>query len=238
MNHSSRLIAVGDIHGCVHALEALLQAVGVRRDDHWVVLGDFIDQGRETREVIERLLALEQQCKLTVLLGNHEEMLLAARKSEQALRYWENCGGVATLNSYRFGGTLAEIPAKHWAFIEHSQPFLETDAFIFSHANFDAQLAMNEQLDHTLRWALLEPDQVRCHASGKTVIVGHTEQRSGEILDLGCVKCIDTACWRYGWLTALEVQTGEVWQASRWGILREPGEHTQLGRLDLRGSVS
>jgi len=56
------------------------------------------------------------------------------------------------------------------------------------------------------------------------VIVGHTEQRDGEIIDLGFTACIDTACWRYGWLTALELPSRQMWQASRWGRLRDPGE--------------
>jgi serine/threonine protein phosphatase 1 len=50
--------------------------------------------------------------------------------------------------------------------------------------------------------------------------VGHTTQRSGEILDLGFLKCIDTNCYRGGWLTALEVRTGQVWQADAAGKLR------------------
>jgi hypothetical protein len=51
---------------------------------------------------------------------------------------------------------------------------------------------------------------------------------------LGFATCIDTACWRYGWLTALDRTSGEIWQASKWGVLREPGEAShreQLGEL-------
>ena len=48
---------------------------------------------------------------MVLIRGNHEEMMLAARDSEAALRYWENCGGIATLNSYLFGGTHQEHPA-------------------------------------------------------------------------------------------------------------------------------
>ena len=59
------------------------------------------------------------------------------------------------------------------------------------------------------------------HRSGKAVIVGHTSQKGGEVLDLGHVKCIDTFCYGGGWLTALDVHTGEVWQADRGGNMRE-----------------
>ena len=91
---SGRLIALGDIHGCVHALDAVLEAIRPTSDDHLVILGDFIDQGRDSKDVIERLIALGELCPMDVIQGNHEEMLLAARTSEPALRYWENCGGV------------------------------------------------------------------------------------------------------------------------------------------------
>jgi serine/threonine protein phosphatase 1 len=72
---------------------------------------------------------------------------------------------------------------------------------------------------------------MRPHLSGKTVLVGHTEQSNSEILDLGFALCIDTACWRYGWLTAIDVDTRQIWQASRWGIIRDPHEVPHRGRL-------
>ena len=56
--------------------------------------------------------------------------------------------------------------------------------------------------------------------SGKTVVVGHTSQKTGEVLDLGHLKCIDTFCYGGGWLTAQEVRSEEVWQADREGELR------------------
>lgn len=228
-----RLIAIGDIHGCVHALDALLGAIRPRPEDTLVLLGDLIDQGRESREVLDRIIDLSRQTHVVLLRGNHEEMLLAAFDNEDLLHYWQRCGGVATLNSYRFGGKLSDIPAEHLELIRSCRPYYETDEFIFVHANFDPSLPMDEQLDHTQTWAILEPENVVCHQSGKTVIVGHTEQTNGEVLDLGCVKCIDTACWRYGWLTALEVHSGKIWQASRFGILRE-GSEPPVGAVESR----
>lgn len=219
-----RVIAIGDIHGSVHALDAVLEAIAPQRDDLLVVLGDFVDQGHETRMVIETLIGLIDKCELVCLKGNHEEMMLAARENEQALRYWEMCGGVQTLSSYKFGSKLEEIPAEHIAFIEGCRDYYETADHIFVHANYDPALPLERLQPHTLRWELLDPETVHRHISGKTAIVGHTEQKNAEILDLGCVKCIDTTCWKYGWLTALDVTSNEVWQASRFGQMREAGE--------------
>ena len=230
-NAPGRLIAIGDVHGCAFALDSLLEAIAPTPHDCLVFLGDLIDNGRETRDVLNRLIELKQRCQVVLIQGNHEEMLYAARESEKALRYWENCGGVPTINSYKFCGTLADIPADHWALLDQCRPYYETDDHIFTHANYLPDAPMAEQPSYQLRWALFEPEKAQPHISGKSVYVGHTEQPGGEVLDMGFVACIDGACWRYGWLTALDVDSGQIWQASRWGILRGTGEETQRDRL-------
>ncbi|MBS0262557.1 MAG: serine/threonine protein phosphatase [Planctomycetes bacterium] len=235
---TGRLIAIGDVHGCIHALDAVLDQIQPQASDHFVFLGDLIDQGRDSAAVLDRVLSLRLTSQVTVVRGNHEEMLLVAPENEQALRYWEECGGVYTLNSYRFGAGLTDIPIPHWDLVRETLPYWESDHFIFTHASYRSDLPMDQQEGHQLRWALFEPDELRPHFSGKTVVVGHTEQRSSEILDLGFAICIDTACWRHGWLTALEVNSRTVWQASRWGMLREPQEPALRVQLrQLQSSV-
>jgi serine/threonine protein phosphatase 1 len=216
-----RTIVIGDIHGCAHALESLLNEISPSADDTIISLGDFVDTGRETREVVEQLIALEKTCRFIALMGNHEEMLLGALTSERLKQSWLMCGGVSTLNSYRFCGDLDVIPDEHLDFIRRCRDFYETPSHIFVHANYEADLPLEEQPEHALRWSLLEEPYPEPHRSGKTVVVGHTEQRNGEILDLGHVICIDTYCHGYGWLTAVDVTSGELWQTSRWGALRE-----------------
>lgn len=229
---TGRLIAIGDVHGCFHALDAVLDSIEPTGTDRIVFLGDVVDSGKETREVLERIIALKHQCDVVLIQGNHEEMMYAARENEKALRYWENCGGVATINSYRFGGTLADIPSEHWQLLDTCVPYFETDEFILTHANYVPDLPMAEQPEYSLRWELFDHEKERPHFSGKPVVVGHTEQKNAEILDLGFATCIDTVCCKYGWLTALDVSTYEVWQASRWGMLRESEETSH--RLQLK----
>ncbi len=225
---SGRLIAIGDIHGCVHALEAVLEAVKPQPQDHLIILGDFIDQGLESAAVIDRLIQLRDECELTCLMGNHEEMFLSALTSDALREYWEIVGGHAMLNSYRFGASLKDIPTAHIEFVRDCKNYYETEDHIFVHANLDPDRELNKQSTRTIRWALLDESSAIPHMSGKTVIVGHTEQTKGEILDFGFIKCIDTACWRYGWLTALEIDSGKIWQASRFGQMRQRGE-VQIG---------
>ena len=73
-----RTIAIGDIHGCSAALDALLEAIRPRPEDCIVTLGDYINRGPDSRGVIERLIELKDRCRLVPLLGNHEEMLFEA----------------------------------------------------------------------------------------------------------------------------------------------------------------
>ena len=79
---------------------------------------------------------------------------------------------------------------------------------------------MNQQPWRALLWEELQVARAAPHHSGRTVVVGHTPQQNGEILDLGFLKCIDTFCHGGGWLTALEVNSGYFWQANEQGTSR------------------
>jgi serine/threonine protein phosphatase 1 len=72
-----------------------------------------------------------------------------------------------------------------------------------------------------LFWEFLDPNRVWSHYSGKTFVVGHSPQTTGEILDLGFVVGIDTDCNRGNWLTALDTTTGRIWQANQRGEVHE-----------------
>ena len=102
MGDSGRLIAIGDIHGCLPALETVLAAITPEPQDTLVLLGDYVDRGPQSREVIERVLALKQQCRAVPLLGNHDEMMLQVCTGQRQ-RYieWLLFGGSATLQSYQ-----------------------------------------------------------------------------------------------------------------------------------------
>lgn len=84
----------------------------------------------------------------------------------------------------------------------------------------EEQWPLEKQPAEILRWQSLTSQAVRRHCSGKVAVVGHTPQKNGEILDLGFLKCIDTYCHGGRWLTALDVGTGQVWQADAQGRLR------------------
>lgn len=223
---AGRTIAIGDIHGCSDALAALIDAVAPGPADTVVTLGDYIDRGPDSRGVLDRLTALAGQCRLVPLLGNHEERLLDALRDLGALRPWLVLGGADTLRSYGWtpGGPRRApadwIPGPHRAFLTGCRPYYETPTPLFAHAGVVADLPMSEQPGLVLRWRVSDASTAAPHRSGKVTVVGHTPQASGEVLDLGFLVCIDTNCARGGWLTALDVDTGRVWQADREGRLR------------------
>lgn len=217
---SGRTIVVGDIHGCSKALAALLNVVALTPADTLILLGDIVDRGTDTHGVIEQLLALRELCRLVLLRGNHEEMLLAAQTSTVELRAWIYSGGARTLDSYGFGGGLEVIPRSHLELLRASKPYYQTARHVFVHANYVADLPMEDQPSNTLYWESLYARMPGPHFSGKTFFVGHTPQVDGQILDLGYIKCIETDCVGRGWLTAIDVDTGRIWQADKAGHVR------------------
>lgn len=229
-----RTIAIGDIHGCAKALEGLIAAIDPQESDRLIFLGDYVDRGLESRRVIDLLLELRKRCQTVFLLGNHEIMLRLVLHGP-VTDEWLQLGGRETLESY--GGSFKNMPPEHINFLFGLLPYYETESAVFVHANYDATLPMREQPEELLYWQhLVELPGV--HESGKRFFVGHTPQVSGELGDFGYLKCLDTFCFGGGWLTAMEVDTGQVWQVSKEGKLRKKRRFFELLRkkIDLMRS--
>ena len=174
----ARLIAISDIHGCLAALRTILDAVKPESDDTIVALGDYIDRGPDSRGVIDCLIKLQSSCNLVPLLGNHDAMLIdVCSGREDLLADWLLFGGNATLSSY---GVLRpdKIPQNHIAFLEDCLLYYETEKHVFLHATYDPALPLDRQTLQSLLWDKLRPAPPGPHCSGKTVIVGHTAQRT------------------------------------------------------------
>lgn len=219
---SKRAFVIGDIHGCACALNSLLRAIEPAPDDLLVTLGDYVDRGPDSAHVIDQLIDLSQSRPLIPLLGNHEIMLLTALDNEFERGFWLQSGGQQTVQSY--GGEVADIPERHLQFIRQCRRYHETDDHFFVHANYVPDLPLEQQPDFVLFWEHLTSHMPGRHLSGKRAVVGHTPQRRGEPLILDHLVCIDTFCYGGGWLTALEIATGQYWQANEAGELRiRPG---------------
>ncbi len=215
-----RTIAIGDMHGCPAALDALLEAIHPRPEDTIITLGDYVDHGPDGRGVLDRLLALQQRCRLIPLLGNHEQIMLwVCDGRRELLSDWRLSGGEDTLASY--GRHIPEeVPVEHLQFLRHCRLVHQTEHYFFVHGNYEADKRLDDQDPFIVLWESLKLRVPRRHFSGKTAIIGHSRQKSGNILDLGYLKCIDTDCDGDGWLTALDVECGRIWQANKAGKLR------------------
>ena len=215
--NSPRTLAVGDVHGCSIALDALLNFIELRPDDTLIFLGDYVDRGPDSRGVLERLVELSARPNTPFLRGNHDLWMERAREDRQWFVSWlrGGVGGLATLHSY---GDFKNIPASHWRFLEELADYHETADEIFVHGAVDAAARMCDQREQTLLWERVN-DQAP-HFSGKRVICGHTSQTSGWPLDKGFAVCIDTFCCGGGWLSALDATTDRVWQTNQAGQTR------------------
>jgi serine/threonine protein phosphatase 1 len=214
---SGRLIAIGDIHGCAAALDALLAQIVPQADDTIVALGDFVDRGENSAQVIDRLIELKSKCHLVALRGNHEEMMLDVVIQGLAPQPWLQFGGVATLDSYHFTGDLSVIPQSHRDFLQSLRDYYETDDYFFVHAAYHPARPLDQQPAQLLRWHSLKAGIPDRHHSGKIAVVGHTADRGGEIFDVGHLLCIDTYCYGGGFLTAIELPSRKLWQADQLG---------------------
>ena len=213
-----RQFAIGDIHGCLTALQTLANELAFGDGDTVVTLGDYVDRGPDSRGVIEFLLGLRKRCRLVALRGNHEIMMLRARDDRSLLLNWIACGGGTTLDSYGATG-FQDVPESHWDFIAGTTRYYETEHDFFVHANVRPDLPLKDQPDYNLFWEHLGGAVAR-HVSGRRMICGHTPQTSGLPLDLGHAVCLDNHACGGGWLTCLETESGMYWQANQKGELR------------------
>src|SRR4051812_27950006 len=132
-----RTLVIGDIHGASRALELLLTVIDLKPDDHLITLGDYVDRGRGSRMVLDRLIELYDGGQLIPILGNHEEMMLNSRTDRGERRMWLAHGGVQTLESYgHWPGdeTYDRVPERHWRFLEREcRDYHETESHFFVH---------------------------------------------------------------------------------------------------------
>lgn len=132
-----RLIAIGDIHGELDKLNRLLNVVQATDADKFVFLGDYVDRGKNSKGVIERLIQFQTDFPQTIFIrGNHYQILLdaliglgvmAAERLRDISRKYEECspesdlvmflsnGGSETLRSYRLRD-MTKFPVEHIRF--------------------------------------------------------------------------------------------------------------------------
>jgi serine/threonine protein phosphatase 1 len=225
-----RAYAIGDIHGRLDLLDELLDRI--EADDRSrapanvtiIFLGDLIDRGPQSAQVVERLRRYRPPFAKTVfLMGNHEEVLLRIVGGETGIvADWLRFGGAECIRSYGIDPTDLQyrspsevprmlrqaIPKEHLKFVSGFVDTASLGNYLFVHAGIRPGVPLSHQLPQDLRWIRLpfledETDH------GRIVVHGHTITDS---VDIRANRIgVDTGAYRSGVLTALGVESDDRW---------------------------
>lgn len=225
-----RVYAIGDIHGRLDLLDDLLARIAEDRvargpaETTIIFLGDLVDRGPDSAQVVERLrLFCPDDATVRFLLGNHEEVFLKALAGEKgALPFFIRIGGKATILSYDITEAeyleadypallellQARVPREHVDFLSSFEDLIVIGDYAFAHAGVDPTSPLAGQKSATLRWIR---DEFIDHRGllEKIVVHGHTisnsvEERSHRI-------GIDTGAYVSGRLSALGLENSARW---------------------------
>lgn len=231
-----RVYAIGDIHGRLDLLDDTLSRVEADIDSRKpaeniiIFLGDLIDRGPSSAQVIERVRTYRRPGVRTVfLIGNHEEVLLRLLRGESRfLRDWLRFGGAECAKSYGIDATALKrmeparavatlqqkIPQDHQAFLQSFADTFRIGSYLFVHAGIRPGVPLADQSQADLRW-IREPFLENADNHGFIVVHGHTIAEQVDVRDnrIG----LDTGAYRSGVLTAMGLEGHE-----RWFVQTEP----------------
>lgn len=171
--------AIGDIHGCLDKLTRLVQRCRRRageRETRFVLLGDYVDRGPDSRGVIAFVRELQRAGEIIALRGNHEAMMLdAARTGEHLL--WLFNGAAQTLASYR-AEAASDLPEEDLAWLDALPRFFDDGRRYFVHAGINPAVPLVEQGERDQLW-IREPFLSDERSYARLIVHGHTPVRNG-----------------------------------------------------------
>jgi serine/threonine protein phosphatase 1 len=192
---------IPDLHGRDDLLgEALAEISAHARGNAGVIVtvGDYVDKGPKSKEVIDRLLSgMAEGWRLVALKGNHDSMMVEALRDPSKMASWLGKGGDAALASY--GGDPAAVPHAHIAWLDQLR-LMHLDAHrLYVHAGVDPDLPLDRQSEATLLCKRY-PKGFSGGYGERHVVHGHDNDPDGPLLFEGRTN-LDTAAWRTGRLT-------------------------------------
>lgn len=160
-----------------------------------VTLGDYVDKGPASRQVIERLQAgVADGWRLVTLKGNHDVMMADALRDPAKMASWIEKGGDAALASY--GGDPAAVPPAHLAWLDGLLPMYADRHRVYVHAGLDPALPLDQQSEATLLWKRYPKGFSGGHGE-RHVVHGHDNFPEGPLLLQGRTN-LDALAWRTG----------------------------------------
>lgn len=228
--HGVRIYAIGDVHGRSDLLSRLLGYIEVDLRERpveqalTVFVGDYIDRGPHSRDVIDLLLHWRESNDAVFLRGNHETFLPRFLSDPKTLDEWRKYGGLETLLSYglqpsinpdkaeqeRLAHQLASsLPKEHFHFLESLEPFYSCGDFFFVHAGIRPDIPIDEQAEEDLFW-IREEFLAYEQPFEYFIVHGHTPV---EAIDLRSNRInIDTGAFATGCLTCVVIEDSVIAQ--------------------------
>ena len=211
-----RLFAISDIHGCFKPFyELIINTIKLRKSDQLILLGDYIDRGDKSKEVIDLIIDLQKTgFNITPLIGNHELMLTDSYSDPYKLPLWLMNNGLTTLTSFGIHN-ISEIDNRYIEFFISLDYYKIIGKVVFVHAGFD-DFAVDPFADkYYMVWECRLSYQNPV-LSDKIIIHGHRPKPITFVKQLIAEKSkiipVDTGCVYdrekgYGFLSALEVKS-------------------------------
>ena len=213
-----RRIFIGDVHGHFDGLMWLLEKIDLASEDQVYFVGDLIDRGPQSAQVVDYVREQQHPC----VLGNHEQLLLNAFSQNQlggqALNGWLYSGGQATLASYN---NDLDLLGEHLDWLRSLPFYLDLDDIWLVHAGVDPTLGITEQTAEECCWVrdIFHKDP-NPYFADKLIITGHTitftfpDTPAGQIVEGPGWLDIDTGAYhpKSGWLTAVDIDNEWVHQ--------------------------
>ncbi len=214
-----RLFAIGDIHGCFDSLKELVEnKIQLDKNDKLILLGDYIDRGNKSKEVVDYIIDLqEKDYNINPLLGNHELLLLETLEDEKNKPKWIQNGGNETLKSFGIS-SIKNTPPKYLDFFTNLTNYFSIEDYLFVHAGFNDKILNPFQDTYSLVWES-QVEYLNPLLAEKTIIHGHRpitiEYCEKQINKTKQVINIDTGCVYkekvgYGKLTAIELYSKKL----------------------------
>ncbi len=196
------IYAIGDIHGCHDQLLDLLAKIKAHAGRHpyrAVFLGDYVDRGPKSRDVVNQVRALvtghDEYGTWQALKGNHEAMMVEALAGNDDTEMWLVNGGLETLASY--DGYNAQM-REHAEWLSTLPTMIEMQNHVFVHAGLSPRYSLADQPDEVRLW--IRGWEMDDHDFGKHVVYGHTPKKRPALLARS--SGLDTGACYWGTLTA------------------------------------
>ena len=186
-----RIIGISDIHGEYEKLCRVLEKITPKKDDTIIFMGDYIDRGKKSREVVDKIIDMKTVCNCVYLTGSHEYAMLHAKSDEYYNYLFWNYGGDDTAESY---GGFDNIMKIHGDFFNSLKFYHIIGKYLFIHAGVRIGVPLEEQSEEDMVY-IRSAFYTKPHHLPYKIIFGHTEFDTPQVQEDKI--CIDTGCGKY-----------------------------------------